>query len=166
MINNPLPSRYIEISIATQRLDVIEEGLVLHSYMISTARNGTGQQKGSECTPLGWHKVRVKIGAEKPINSVFIGRRPTGEVYTETLGLKYPERDWVLSRILWLCGTEVGFNRHGDVDSALRYIYIHGCPDHLMQGLPESHGCIRMKNKDIVALFECIKLGEAVLIYQ
>jgi len=121
---------------------------------------------GSECTPTGWHKVRVKIGDKQPLNAVFIARRPTGEVYQPELSIKYPARDWILSRILWLGGLEPGKNRYGKVDSSWRYIYIHGCPDELMQGKPESHGCIRMKNADVVDLFDRVNVGLKVLIEQ
>jgi len=119
---------------------------------------------GSGCTPTGWHKVRAKIGEAQPLNAVFIGRRPTGEIYTPSLSIEYPQRDWVLSRIIWLGGIEAGKNRYGSVDSTWRYIYIHGCPDELMKGKPESHGCIRMKNMDVTDLFNRINIGLKVLI--
>ncbi|NOQ65323.1 MAG: L,D-transpeptidase family protein [Methyloprofundus sp.] len=164
MFAGKFPRRYIEVCISTQILDLIDEGRVLQSYPISTAKNGVGQLMGSECTPLGWHKVRAKIGADQPINSVFIGRRATGEVYTHALAEQYPKRDWILSRILWLGGLEPRFNRYADVDSTWRYIYIHGCPDHLLQGKPESHGCIRMKNSDVIDLFQQVQAGEIVFI--
>ena len=165
MLSKHLPQRYIEICVATQTLDVIENETVLHSYAISTAKNGIGQQSGSECTPAGWHKICAKIGAEQAINSVFVGRRVTGEIYTTELAAQYPKRDWILSRILWLAGQEAGFNRYGTVDSARRYIYIHGCPEHLLQGQPASHGCIRMNNSDAIALFEQVNPAESVFIH-
>ena len=164
MFSDTLPGRYIEVCIATQTLDLIENNVVLHSYPVSTAKNGAGQRMGSECTPTGWHKIRAKIGNEQPLNSVFVGRRATGETYTPELSQKYPERDWILTRILWLGGMEEGFNRYGEVDSTWRYIYIHGCPDHLLQGKPESHGCIRMLNADVQDLFDQINVGELVFI--
>ena len=160
-----LPNRYIDINIATQMLDLIENNTLVHSYPVSTAKNGAGERMGSECTPKGWHKIRAKIGAKQPLNSVFIGRRTTGEVYTSELSQQYPERDWILTRILWLGGLEAGFNRYGLVDSTWRYIYIHGCPDHLMQGQPESHGCIRMANADVLHLYNQINIGELVFIH-
>ncbi len=165
MFGDTLPRRYIEVCISTQTLDLIEDNLVLHSYPVSTAKNGVGERKGSGCTPRGWHKIRAKIGDHQPLNAVFIGRRPTGEIYTSELAELNPERDWILSRILWLGGLEPRVNRYGAVDSAWRYIYIHGCPDHLMQRKPESHGCIRMANVDVVHLFNQIKLGEFVFIH-
>jgi len=147
-------------------LRIISGGLVQAEYQVSTAKNGSGQLKGSECTPTGWHSIRAKIGAGTPINSVFVGRRCTGEIYTPQLAANYPQRDWILSRILWLGGLEPGHNRYGDVDSAWRYIYIHGCPDELMRGVPESHGCIRMHNADVIELFDRIEVGLKVFIHQ
>ncbi|MDF1581688.1 MAG: L,D-transpeptidase [Methyloprofundus sp.] len=160
-----LPNRYIEVCIATQTLDLIEDSIVIHSYPVSTAKNGAGERMGSECTPRGWHKIRAKIGDHQPLNAVFVGRRETGEIYTPALGEKNPDRDWILTRILWLGGLEARFNRYGAVDSTWRYIYIHGSPDHLMQGKPASHGCIRMANVDVVHLFNQIRLGEFVWIH-
>ena len=156
---------YLDISLQHQQLQIIVQGRVEQSYPVSTAKNGAGQQMGSECTPLGWHKIRAKIGAGLPINSVFVGRRPTGEIYSQHLARQYPQRDWILSRILWLNGLEPGVNRYKDVDSGWRYIYIHGTPDHLFAPRPESHGCIRMKNTDIIDLFNQIPVGIKVFIH-
>lgn len=163
-MNMDTPKRYLHISIANQNLMLIEQDEVAVTYPVSTAKNGAGESMGSECTPTGWHKIRVKIGEDQPLHTVFVGRRPTGEVYTPALAAKEPHRDWVLSRILWLGGVESGKNRYGSVDSTWRYIYIHGCPDALMQGKPESHGCIRMNNADVVALFARVPSGLPVLI--
>jgi lipoprotein-anchoring transpeptidase ErfK/SrfK len=156
--------QYLTISIVKQQLSLYREGIIDKTYPVSTAKNGAGEQMGSECTPTGWHKIRVKIGKDQPLNAVFIGRRPTGEVYTAVLKNQYPDRDWILTRILWLGGLEPGKNRYGDVDSSWRYIYIHGCPEELIKGKPESHGCIRMKNADVVDLFNSIDVGIKVLI--
>ena len=123
------------------------------TYSVSTAKRGVGEKNGSLCTPRGRHLVRAKIGAAQPINSVFVRRRPTGEVWTPELHEKYPGRDWILTRILWLSGCEPGRNRLGDVDTMRRYIYIHGSPDTAQMGKPGSIGCIRMRNRDIVELF-------------
>ncbi|WAR46852.1 L,D-transpeptidase [Methylomonas rapida] len=161
----PAGVRYLDISIGEQRMRLLENTRILAEYPVSTAKNGPGQLKGSECTPTGWHKIRAKIGTDAPVNSVFVGRRPTGEIYTPQLALAYPERDWILSRILWLGGLEPGYNRYGNVDSAWRYIYIHGCPDELMQGIPASHGCIRMLNADVIDLFDRVELGYRVFIH-
>ncbi|MFZ5475017.1 MAG: L,D-transpeptidase family protein [Pseudomonadota bacterium] len=131
-----------------------DDGALIRRYPVSTAANGAGEASGSYCTPRGRHIVRAKIGADQPINSVFVGRRPPGEIYTPELGRTAPGRDWILSRILWLSGKEVGFNRLGQCDTMRRYIYIHGTPDELFEQAPRSHGCIRMRNRDIVELFE------------
>ena len=158
------PDNYLHISIAKQQLDLVINGKIEKTYSVSTAKNGVGEQMGSECTPGGWHQIRAKIGETHALNSVFVGRRATGEIYTPRLGQKNPTRDWILSRIIWLGGLEAGKNRYGSVDSIWRYIYIHGCPDELMQGKPESHGCIRMKNHDVIDLFDRVSLRLTVLI--
>lgn len=159
------PSRYLDIAITEQRLRLLEDGIVGSEYPVSTARHGPGQRKGSECTPIGWHKIRAKIGGNAPNQAVFVARRPTGEIYSPQLAEAHPKRDWILSRILWLGGLEPGINRYGDVDSTWRYIYIHGCPDHLMSGVPASHGCIRMRNADVIDLFEIVPPGLPVYIH-
>ncbi len=132
------------------------------TYRISTAKNGAGEQFGSECTPRGKHIIRAKIGAGCPINTVFVGRRPTGEIYSPELKEKYPARDWILTRILWLSGCEVGFNRLGKVDTMRRYIYIHSTPDTVPMGVPVSHGCILMRGTDIIDLFDRVPLRTVV----
>lgn len=156
---------YLKISIAKQTLTRIKAGQVLDYYPISTAKNGAGELKGSECTPTGWHRIRAKIGGGQPIFTVFIGRRPTGEIYSATLAAEFPRRDWILSRILWLGGLEPHKNRYGNVDSTWRYIYIHGSPDHLLQGEPQSHGCIRMKNADVIDLFDKVTTQTRVYLH-
>lgn len=158
------PQHYLHISICKQQMTLINKGEKNKVYAVSTARNGAGEKMGSECTPLGWHNIRAKIGESQPLNAVFVGRRPTGEVYTPLLRNKHPQRDWILTRILWLGGLEPGKNRYGKVDTTWRYIYIHGCPDELMTGIPDSHGCIRMNNIDIVDLFNLINVGLKVYI--
>ncbi|MBL1265375.1 L,D-transpeptidase [Methylomicrobium sp. RS1] len=157
---------YLDVSIAHQRLTLVENGQPLKTYPVSTAKNGPGERKGSECTPRGWHRVRAKIGAGQPLFSVFKGRRPTGEIYSPKLGRLHPERDWILTRILWLGGLEPGKNRYREIDSAWRYIYIHGTPDEGMRGQPESHGCIRMFNADVLELFDRIEAGIRVYIHE
>jgi lipoprotein-anchoring transpeptidase ErfK/SrfK len=124
------------------------------TWSVSTAKNGPGEKNGSFCTPRGKHIVRAKIGAGEPAGTVFVRRRPTGEVWTPELHAKYPGRDWMLTRILWLSGKEPGFNRLGEVDTMRRYIYIHGSPDTAEMGKPGSIGCVRMRNRDIVELFD------------
>jgi L,D-transpeptidase YbiS len=153
----------IEISIPAQTLVLLSDaGKELRRYPVSTASNGPGEQWGSLCTPRGQHLIRARIGSEQPLNTVFVGRRPTGEIYTAELGERFPGRDWILSRILWLSGCERGVNRLGKVDTMRRCIYIHGSPDSVDMGRPGSHGCIRMRNADIVELFDLVPRGTAV----
>jgi lipoprotein-anchoring transpeptidase ErfK/SrfK len=133
-------------------------------YPVSTSKHGVGEVNGSFKTPRGRHQIRAKIGTGCPAGTVFIGRRPTGEIYADALARRHPERDWILTRILWLSGLEPGRNRFGDRDTMRRYIYIHGMPDSEPCGIPGSIGCIRMRNADIVALFDRVNAGTAVLI--
>ena len=157
----------IDITIATQQLDLLDDkGKIVRQYRISSAKNGTGQENGSFCTPLGKHIIRAKIGTGQPVNTVFIKRRPTGEIYTPELAQQFPKRDWILTRILWLCGCEPGFNRFGSVDTMRRYIYIHGTPDSVEMGKPGSIGCIRMRNSDLLELFDTINTGIRVDIHR
>ena len=157
----------IEIKIKLQHLNVMDNNQVkIKSYRISSAINGVGQERGSFCTPLGKHIIRAKIGSGQPINTVFLKRRPTGEIYTPDLGASYPGRDWILTRIRWLSGCELGFNRLGLVDTMRRYIYIHGSPDCINMGKPGSIGCIRMFNTDLLELFDLVDVGTEVSIKQ
>jgi hypothetical protein len=153
----------IRISIPRQTLTLAgDDGTPLRTYAVSTARNGAGERSGSNCTPRGRHIVRAKIGAGAPENAVFVGRRPTGEIWTPALQAQYPDRDWILTRILWLSGCEVGFNRLGDVDTMRRYIYIHGTPYAMALGAPGSIGCIRMRNRELVELFDLVPVRTPV----
>ncbi|MFZ5560134.1 MAG: L,D-transpeptidase family protein [Pseudomonadota bacterium] len=154
----------LQVSIADQTLRLLEDGQTLAAYAVSTALKGPGEQSGSEQTPRGAHIVRARIGAGAAPGTVFRGRRPTGELWTPELQAQFPGRDWILSRILWLSGTEVGRNRLGNCDSMRRYIYIHGTPDTEPMGEPRSHGCIRMRNSDIIDLFDRVPLHTPVLI--
>lgn len=154
----------IHVSIEAQTMKLMSDTKLVRDYRIATAKNGIGQQMNSECTPLGQHRIRAKIGAGQPIGSVFIGRRPTGEIYTPELGLEHPDRDWILTRILWLCGCEPQHNRFGRVDTMRRYIYIHGAPDEHEMGIPSSRGCIKMRNQDIIELFDLVKVGTPISI--
>ena len=157
----------IEISISHQTLTLFDDfGSVKSKYPVSTAANGVGCEKDSGCTPFGAHIIRAKIGAGAQANAVFVGRRPTGEICTPELMLQYPNRDWILTRILWLSGTEIGKNRLGNVDSMQRYIYIHGTPDSTDMSKIGSHGCVRMRNSDVIALFDLVEAGTAVLILE
>lgn len=150
------------ISLASQRLAGLHGGREVCAFPISTALNGGGEQDGSGCTPRGRHRIRARIGEGQPLAAVFVGRRPTGELWTPELAAKYPKRDWILTRILWLCGEEPGFNRGGQQDSQRRYIYIHATPDDQPMGVPLSHGCIRMRNADMLELFDLTPAGCAV----
>lgn len=156
---------YIDIDIAAQRL-VLHDGDARRVYDVSTATNGPGEREGSFCTPRGRHRIRAKIGAGQPAGIVFRGRRPTGEIYSRELAEATPRRDWILSRILWLCGEEPGRNRFGDVDSMRRYIYIHGAADTAVMGVPGSIGCIRMRNVDVIDLFDRVAAGTPVNIHE
>lgn len=157
----------IDIKIDSQQLDLIDDnGRLIKRYSISSARNGVGESNGSFCTPRGRHIVRAKIGAGQPFNTVFVERRPTGEVYSPELARNSPGRDWILTRILWLSGCERGLNRMGHVDTMRRAIYIHGSPDTAEMGKPGSRGCIRMRNRDIVELFDLVPVRTAVEIHE
>ncbi|HTP63260.1 MAG TPA: L,D-transpeptidase [Burkholderiales bacterium] len=139
-------------------IDIAKQQLVFGSrtYSVSSAKNGVGETNGSMCTPRGRHIVRAKIGAGLPMHSVFVRRRPTGEIWTPELHARYPGRDWMLTRILWLSGCEPGFNRLGDVDTMRRMVYIHGTHEFADMGRPGSHGCIRMRNEDVAELFDLV----------
>jgi L,D-transpeptidase YbiS len=132
------------------------------TYSVSTAKNGPGEKNGSFCTPRGRHLVRAKIGAGQPLNAVFVRRRPTGEIWTPELHAKYPGRDWMLTRLLWLSGCQPGFNRLGEVDTMRRYIYLHGTHEYAEMGKPGSIGCVRMRNADILELFDRVAPYTAV----
>ena len=154
----------IEISIAEQRLRLREGNRITLDVAVSTAKNGAGEINGSECTPRGAHVIRAKIGAGCAPDTVFVSRRPTGESYTPALRRQFPQRDWILTRILWLSGLEAGKNRLGKVDTMRRYIYIHGCPDEDVMGIPSSHGCVKMRNPDVIELFDRVAVGARVII--
>lgn len=153
----------IRIDISTQTLLLFgDDGACIRRYRVSTAKNGPGEESGSFRTPRGRHLIRARIGAGAPLGAAFRGRRPTGEVWTPEVGAAAPERDWILTRILWLSGTEPGFNRLGKVDSMRRYIYIHGTPDTEPMGVPRSIGCVRMRNRDVAELFDLVPAGTPV----
>ncbi|MDF1629730.1 MAG: L,D-transpeptidase [Alcanivoracaceae bacterium] len=154
----------IQVSITDQTLHFTDASGVQRCYSVSTALNGPGEQQGSGCTPRGSHRIRAKIGAGLPLGAVLVGRRFTAEIWSPQLAEQYPQRDWILSRILWLCGNEPGRNRLGCVDSMRRFIYIHGTPDDQPMGVPRSHGCIRMRNADVIELFDLVTVGCPVLI--
>lgn len=152
----------IEVDLGRQELRLLVNGQAEERFAVSTGARGAGEVMGSGCTPRGLHRVRIKIGAGLPENSVFVGRRATGEIYTPQLGRNYPERDWILTRILWLSGCEPGYNRGGSVDTLKRFIYIHGTPESEPMGVAASHGCIRMRNADLLCLYEQVSNGTPV----
>ncbi len=155
----------ISIDVLSQTLTLHDEtGDVLMQTQVSTAKNGMGEQMGSNCTPRGEHIIRAKIGAAQPLNTVFVARRPSGETYSPELRALYPQRDWILTRILWLSGLEPGKNRLGNVDTMRRHIYIHGAPDEDPMGAPSSHGCIKMRTQEVIELFDRVPPGTAVTI--
>lgn len=144
---------------------MLREGeTVLLDTQVSTAGNGAGELNGSECTPRGRHIIHEKIGDGCDANTVFVGRQSTGELYSPDLAVKHPGRDWILTRILWLGGVEEGFNKSGNVDTLQRYVYIHGSPDDVTMGEPGSHGCIRMRNTDVIKLYDLVEVGTPVMI--
>lgn len=161
-----MEAKQIQVSLKDQRLWLLGPEGIRGEWPISSARNGAGELEGSECTPRGWHSVRAKIGAGCMSGTVFVGRRATGERYSPELARAQPERDWILTRILWLSGLEPGFNRLGGVDSLRRYIYIHGCSEDCPMGVPQSHGCIRMRNGDVISLFDQVQPGTRVWIQE
>lgn len=154
----------IEIEFASQALTLRDDGKVLRRYTVSTSKNGPGEHNGSFCTPRGRHIIRAKIGAGAPLNAVFVRRRPTGEIWTPEMHAKYPGRDWILTRILWLSGCEPGRNRLREVDTMRRYIYLHGTHELAEMGKPGSIGCVRMRGPDIVELFDLVPPYTEVLL--
>lgn len=157
-------NKQINISISRQELKCIEADRIITTYMISTGKKGVGELINSECTPRGWHKIYSVIGLEHEVNSVFIARRWTNEIYSEELAKIYPERDWILTRIMQLEGLEPGRNNGGDVDSLARHIYIHGTPDSTQLGIPGSRGCVRMRNSEIIELAQWVTTDTLVYI--
>ena len=149
----------IDIDLTRQVLQLNGAGGIVREYPVSTGKNGTGEQLDSGCTPRGRHSIAEKIGAGQPLDTVFVGRAPTGEIYHPELRRQHPGRDWILTRIIWLQGEEPGFNQGGEVDTYNRYIYIHGAPDDMQMGVPGSAGCIRMRNSDVIELFDLVEEG-------
>lgn len=156
------------INTVDQTLQVYGFQGLIATYSVSTAANGVGMLEGSGCTPLGRHIIAQKFGENMELGTVFVGRVPTGEIYSESLAAQYPDRDWILTRILWLAGLEQGINKgkndQGVCDTYQRYIYIHGTPSCEPMGIPLSHGCIRMHDQDLVELFDMTQLATPVLI--
>ena len=155
----------ILIRISEQRLYLLDEkDGILHDYPVSTSLYGAGNKKDSYQTPLGLHCIKEKIGDDMPENEVFIGRQPQGlldDLIANNVGLS---EDIITSRILWLDGLQPGINKQDDVDSYERYIYIHGTADEESIGCPASHGCIRMRNRDVIDLYDRVNIGCVVKI--
>jgi lipoprotein-anchoring transpeptidase ErfK/SrfK len=157
----------IRVDLGRQCLELFgTDGACIRRYAVSTGERGAGERSGSLCTPRGRHRIRARIGAGAPAGAVFRGRRPTGEVWSREFAAAHPGRDWILSRILWLCGEEPGRNRGGEVDTMRRYIYLHGTGDDQPMGVARSHGCVRMRNRDIIELFELVPAGTVVEIVE
>ena len=158
---------HIIVKVSQQKLYCCDdEEKVLFEYPVSTSSFGMGNKNGSFMTPLGEHSIAQKIGADCAINEVFIGRVPQGELEAlQAAGKTLPE-DIITSRILWLEGKEPGVNNGEGIDSYQRYIYIHGTSEEKKIGLPASHGCIRMRNQDVIDLFDQVDEGCRVLIQE
>jgi len=154
---------HIRILIPSQTLELLDDqDRLMRRYLVSTSSRGVGEKNGSYRTPRGRHIIRAKIGHGQPANTVFVERRPTGEIYSAELASQFPRRDWMLTRLLWLSGCEPGFNRLGEVDTMRRFIYLHGSPDTAVMGQPGSIGCVRMHNPDILELFDLVPVGISV----
>lgn len=158
-------ANWLRVDVAKQQLFWMSpEQEVLQSWPIATGLAGLGELEGSGCTPRGWHRVRAKIGAGEDARAVFRGRRATGEIWSAELSAQFPERDWILGRILWLCGEETGFNRGGRVDTQRRFIYLHGVPDSKSMGVPNSAGCVNLLPEAMLEVFDLVPVGTKVLI--
>lgn len=151
----------IKIVVSEQKLYHHRKTGVVCVYPISTASKGIGNQENSFQTPLGRHRIYAKIGEGLPSYTYFESRKPKG-IFKQKMCKK--KSDWILSRILWLEGLQVGVNKRGNVDTKNRYIYIHGTNEESKIGLPVSHGCIRMQNDDVIDLFARVQCGEQVII--
>lgn len=146
----------LHISVADQKMVVTDQGQPVATYPVSTSKFGVGSAPGSYATPLGQHRVVKKIGDGLPPGAVFKSRRFTGEV----LPVDAPGRDPIVTRILWLDGKESG-NRN----SFGRFIYIHGTPEERNIGLPVSYGCVRMRSRDVMEIYERVGVGAKVDIF-
>lgn len=157
-----IPEYSATVSVSAQQLTLWQADKPTWHCAVSTGKNGVGFEKGSGKTPLGRHYVRAFIGKGLSPLAVLKGRRPTGEIWSPELAQTYPERDWILGRILWLCGLETGINRGGNRDTFQRYIYLHASPEDQVTGTPISHGCIRLKPDDMCFVFDHLGYGSVV----
>lgn len=150
--------------IASQQMYLVSNNKILKTYIVSTAKAGSGSQKNSNKTPLGVHRIKNKIGHNAPLGTIFFARvasQQIAQIYTDTTDTP---KDYVTTRIMWLDGLEKGKNKGGNVDSYERYIYIHGTHEEGLIGKPMSMGCIRMKNADVIEFFDMVKEGTLVYI--
>lgn len=159
------PLARAKVSIALQQMQIWHADVGVLTVPVNTAKNGVGCVRGSECTPIGLHYVRAAIGEGLPELAVLRGRRPTGELWSASLAAEFPHRDWILGRILWLCGLEKGVNRGGELDSFRRYIYLHGSPEAEVLTHPSSHGCIRLTPSDMVKVYALLSVGSQIEIH-
>jgi L,D-peptidoglycan transpeptidase YkuD (ErfK/YbiS/YcfS/YnhG family) len=149
----------LTVNIAEQTVSLFEHNKLVKKIPCSTSRFGIGQKEGSNCTPLGLHRIVEKIGAGAPAGTVLKSRKIVGHVsQPEFADAK------ITTRILWLEGLEPGFNRGGNVDSHARYIYIHGTADQASIGKPTSCGCIHLADADLIPLFDLLPTGTLVWI--
>ncbi|OQS10601.1 L,D-transpeptidase [Chromobacterium violaceum] len=156
---------WVWVGVKSQTLRLLDDwGRIQKEFTVSTAKNGVGETSGSYQTPRGWHAVCEKLGDGADENTIIFRRQVTPWKYTPELHAQYPNKDWILTRILWLCGQEAGLNQGGNVDSYDRAIYIHGAGDHVPWGRPSSLGCVRMKNRDVIELFDAVPNGTDVWI--
>lgn len=156
--------KYMYVSVKHQRLYLIVNDSTVRKYPVSTAKNGIGSKLNSYKTPPGLHTIKRKIGANVPFGGIMISRIYEGKIAKILTEKKDAKKDYVTSRIMWLQGEESGINRGRNVDSYNRYIYIHGTPEEGYIGEPASHGCIRMKNKDVIELYDFVDEGTPILI--
>ena len=166
-IENKCKETYSEVlfvSVAEQKMYHIEEDKILNSYVISSSSYGVGNKVGSNKTPLGLHKVKDKFGNETPLNGRMVGRVFYGQIAKVYSDNTKSKTDDITSRILWLDGLEDELNKGEGIDSYKRFIYIHGTSEEGRLGTPASHGCIRMKNKAVIELYDKINIGTLVLI--
>jgi len=152
------------VSIENQKLYHIKKNTVVNSFIISSSEYGIGNRSGSNKTPIGLHRVKQKYGKNTPINGRLTGRVFYGEISKIYKDTTRSQTDDITSRILWLEGMEAGINKGKGIDSYERYIYIHGTSEEGRLGTPSSHGCIRMRNKDIINLYKTVEVGTLVLI--
>ena len=154
----------IYVNCQCQYIELRDGNSTVFQLPVSTSTKGLGEAIGSEKTPRGRHRIAAMIGGGMPEQTVFVGREPTGEMLSAELRSREPDRDWIVSRILWLEGLDEGVNSGGEVDTFSRFIYIHGTAEVERLGVPCSHGCIRMRPEDIMLLYDKVKIGCNVLI--